>query len=97
MSIRDRTRTLIRKYVGRSYRGNGKVVAYLKGRFSADYFTDRLIGFLQEGAKDKRPFRLSAPQCLGMDQRRSRRERSHQRRFLSLRDELPRSIFVADL
>jgi len=39
-----------------TYRDNGKVVTYPKGRFSADYFTDRLIGFLEEGAKDKRPF-----------------------------------------
>ena len=39
-----------------TYRENGKVVAYPKGRFSADYFTDRLIGFLEEGAKDERPF-----------------------------------------
>lgn len=38
------------------YRDNGKVVAYPKGRYSADYFTDRLIGFLKEGGKDKRPF-----------------------------------------
>ncbi|MEC3948865.1 arylsulfatase [Sphingobium sp. HWE2-09] len=39
-----------------TYRDNGKVVSYPKGRFSADYFTDRLIGFLEEGAKDGRPF-----------------------------------------
>ncbi|WP_022683511.1 arylsulfatase [Sphingobium bisphenolivorans] len=39
-----------------TYRDNGKIVSYPKGRFSADYFTDRLIGFLEEGAKDKRPF-----------------------------------------
>ena len=39
-----------------TYRDNGKVVPYPQGRFSADYFTDRLIGFLEEGARDKRPF-----------------------------------------
>jgi arylsulfatase len=39
-----------------TYRDNGRVVSYPKGRYSADYFTDRLIGFLKEGAKDKRPF-----------------------------------------
>jgi arylsulfatase len=39
-----------------TYRDNGKLVAYPKGRFSADYFTDRLIGFLEEGAGDQRPF-----------------------------------------
>lgn len=39
-----------------TYRDNGKVVTYPEGRFSADYFTDRLIGFLEEGAKDGRPF-----------------------------------------
>ncbi|PJG45950.1 arylsulfatase [Sphingobium sp. LB126] len=39
-----------------TYRDNGKIVSYPKGRFSADYFTDRLIGFLEEGRKDKRPF-----------------------------------------
>ena len=39
-----------------TYRDNGKVVTYPAGRFSADYFTDRLIGFLEEGAKDNRPF-----------------------------------------
>lgn len=39
-----------------SYRDNGELVAYPKGRYSADYFTDRLIGFLEEGAKDSRPF-----------------------------------------
>lgn len=39
-----------------TYRDNGKVVKYPKGRYSADSFTDRLIGFLQEGAKDQRPF-----------------------------------------
>ena len=39
-----------------TYRDDGKVVTYPKGRFSADYFTDRLIGFLEEGAKDGRPF-----------------------------------------
>lgn len=39
-----------------TYRDNGKLVTYPKGRFSADYFTDRLIGFLQEGTKDQRPF-----------------------------------------
>ena len=39
-----------------TYRDNGRQVTYPKGRFSADYFTDRLIGFLEEGAKDQRPF-----------------------------------------
>lgn len=39
-----------------TYRDNGKLVAYPKGRFSADYFTDRLIGFLEEGSRDQRPF-----------------------------------------
>lgn len=39
-----------------TYRDNGKIVQYPKGRYSADYFTDRLIGFLEEGEKDKRPF-----------------------------------------
>jgi len=39
-----------------AYRENGKVVSYPKGRYSADYFTDRLIGFLEEGAQDARPF-----------------------------------------
>lgn len=39
-----------------TYRDNGKVVTYPRGRFSADYFTDRLIGFLEEGAHDQRPF-----------------------------------------
>lgn len=38
------------------YRENGKVVRYPTGRYSADYFTDRLIGFLEEGAQDERPF-----------------------------------------
>ncbi|EPR11792.1 arylsulfatase [Sphingobium indicum IP26] len=39
-----------------TYRDNGRIVKYPKGRYSADYFTDRLIGFLEEGAKDQRPF-----------------------------------------
>ena len=39
-----------------TYRDNGKIVPYPKGRYSADYFTDRLICFLEEGAKDARPF-----------------------------------------
>ncbi len=39
-----------------TYRYDGKVVTYPRGRYSADYFTDRLIGFLKDGAKDKRPF-----------------------------------------
>nr|WP_218647671.1 arylsulfatase [Sphingobium lactosutens] len=39
-----------------TYRDNGKLVSYPKGRFSADYFTDRLIGFLEAGARDARPF-----------------------------------------
>lgn len=39
-----------------TYRENGKLVRYPVGRYSADYFTDRLIGFLEEGAKDDRPF-----------------------------------------
>src|SRR3546814_19542985 len=38
-----------------TYRDNGRIVKYPKGRYSADYFTDRLIGFLEEGAKDQRP------------------------------------------
>jgi len=46
-----------RKYdAAPTYRENGKVVSYPRGRYSADYFTDRLIGFLEEGAKDDRPF-----------------------------------------
>src|SRR3546814_6709547 len=39
-----------------TYRDNGRIVKYPKGRYSADYFTDRLIGFLEEGEKDQRPF-----------------------------------------
>lgn len=39
-----------------TYRDNGRIVKYPKGRYSADYFTDRLIGFLKEGANDQRPF-----------------------------------------
>jgi len=39
-----------------TYRDDGRIVTYPKGRFSADYFTDRLIQYLEEGAKDDRPF-----------------------------------------
>jgi arylsulfatase len=38
------------------YRDNGKVTRFPVGRYSADYFADRLIGFLDEGASDDRPF-----------------------------------------
>ncbi|VWX53493.1 arylsulfatase [Novosphingobium sp. 9U] len=38
-----------------TYRENGKLVQYPKGRYSADYFADRLIGFLDEAPND-RPF-----------------------------------------
>ncbi|WP_404478296.1 arylsulfatase [Novosphingobium sp. BL-52-GroH] len=38
------------------YRDDGKVVRFPIGRYSADYFADRLIGFLDEGASDGRPF-----------------------------------------
>jgi arylsulfatase len=38
-----------------TYRENGKFVRFPKGRYSADYFADRLIGFLAE-ASDDRPF-----------------------------------------
>ncbi|WP_047170572.1 arylsulfatase [Novosphingobium sp. Rr 2-17] len=38
------------------YREDGKLVQYPVGRYSADYFADRLIGFLDESAQDKRPF-----------------------------------------
>jgi arylsulfatase len=38
------------------YRENGKLVRFPVGRFSADYFADRLIGFLDQGAQDQRPF-----------------------------------------
>ncbi|MDF2638715.1 MAG: arylsulfatase [Novosphingobium lindaniclasticum] len=39
-----------------TYRDNGEIVRYPVGRYSADYFAERLIGFLQEGARDDRPF-----------------------------------------
>lgn len=39
-----------------TYRYNGKFVLYPTGRYSADYFAERLINFLDEGAKEKRPF-----------------------------------------
>lgn len=38
------------------YRDDGKVTRFPIGRYSADYFADRLIGFLDEGASDTRPF-----------------------------------------
>ena len=38
-----------------TYRENGKFVRFPQGRFSADYFADRLIGFLDEAPTD-RPF-----------------------------------------
>ncbi|WP_059151446.1 arylsulfatase [Novosphingobium barchaimii] len=38
------------------YRDDGKVTRFPIGRYSADYFADRLIGFLDEGASDARPF-----------------------------------------
>ena len=41
-----------------SYRDDGKPAALPKGAYSADYFADRLIGYLDASAKagDKRPF-----------------------------------------
>ncbi|TVV74707.1 arylsulfatase [Sphingomonas solaris] len=41
-----------------TYRADGKPAKLPKGTFSADYFADRLIGFLEDGAKakDDRPF-----------------------------------------
>jgi arylsulfatase A-like enzyme len=41
-----------------SYRDDGKPAALPKGSYSADYFAQRLIGFLEDGAKagDARPF-----------------------------------------
>lgn len=38
------------------YRQDGKLVKYPSGRYSADQFADQLIGFLDAGATDKRPF-----------------------------------------
>ncbi|WP_159981565.1 MULTISPECIES: arylsulfatase [unclassified Novosphingobium] len=38
------------------YRDDGKITRFPIGRYSADYFADRLIGFLDEGASDERPF-----------------------------------------
>lgn len=38
------------------YRDGLKQVAYPKGTYTTDYFTDRLIGFLEEGKSDPRPF-----------------------------------------
>ena len=42
--------------VAATYRENGRIARFPEGVYSADYFTDRLIGFLDEGAKDPRPF-----------------------------------------
>jgi len=39
-----------------TYRENGKFVRFPVGRYSADYFADRLIGFLDGAARDDRPF-----------------------------------------
>lgn len=41
-----------------SYREDGKPARFPDGAYSSDYFVDRLIGFLQDGAgaKDDRPF-----------------------------------------
>ncbi len=41
-----------------TYRADGQAAKLPKGTFSADYFADRLIGFLEDGAKakDSRPF-----------------------------------------
>lgn len=38
------------------YRQDGKLVRFPVGRYSADQFTDQLIGFLDAGSKDDRPF-----------------------------------------
>lgn len=38
------------------YRADGKLVRFPVGRYSADYFADQLISFLDGGAKDARPF-----------------------------------------
>ena len=38
------------------YRQDGKLVRYPVGRYSADQFADELIGFLEAGANDERPF-----------------------------------------
>ncbi len=38
------------------YRQDGKLVRFPVGRYSADYFADQLISFLDAGAKDSRPF-----------------------------------------
>lgn len=38
------------------YREDGKPASYPEGRYSSDYFADRLIGYLEEGANDPRPF-----------------------------------------
>lgn len=38
------------------YRQDGKLVRFPVGRYSADHFADQLIGFLDAGAKDDRPF-----------------------------------------
>jgi arylsulfatase len=39
-----------------TYREDGKVVRYPDGAYSSDYFAERLIGFLEEGQADPRPF-----------------------------------------
>lgn len=38
------------------YRQDGKLVRFPVGRYSADQFADQLIGFLDGGAQDQRPF-----------------------------------------
>lgn len=38
------------------YREGGKQVAYPKGTYTTDYFTDRMIEFLEDGRDDQRPF-----------------------------------------
>nr|WP_235522945.1 arylsulfatase [Novosphingobium sp. Leaf2] len=38
------------------YRQDGKLVRFPVGRYSADYFADQMIGFLEDGAHDQRPF-----------------------------------------
>ncbi|GLK45649.1 arylsulfatase [Novosphingobium sp. NRRL B-2648] len=38
------------------YRQDGKLVKFPVGHYSADQFADKLIGFLDEGGADKRPF-----------------------------------------
>ncbi|MFT4053766.1 MAG: arylsulfatase, partial [Novosphingobium sp.] len=38
------------------YRQDGKLVKFPVGHYSADQFADKLIGFLDDGAADKRPF-----------------------------------------